>query len=402
VRPASKPSILFVDDEPQVLDGLRDLLRSRRRELHTEFADSGAAALELLAGASFDVVVSDMRMPGMDGAQLLERVRDDHAHAVRVILSGQASEDAVLRMVPVAHISLAKPCTARQLSQMIDRAVAIGGMLEDPVLLAAVHQIGALPSPPAVARRLLEAVADDDTSAAALASIVEGDVALGAKVLQLVNSGFFGLANEITDLQRAIALLGIDVLKTLATFNGVVEELAPAGDAPGFSLDAFERHCGHVARIAAGLCPDREDARTATSAGLLHDIGTLVLASRAPDRLAAVLELSAREQIPVHEAEHALIGVSHATIGGYLLALWGLPPTVVEAVIHHHETPAPWAGPTPASVTDAVRIAVLVCACQTSATPREADLGAIAAATLARVAPPAVVEGWLELAQEAH
>jgi putative nucleotidyltransferase with HDIG domain len=395
-----KPSILFVDDERQVLDGLRDLLRSRRRELRVEFADSGAAALELLAGDAFDVVVSDMRMPGMDGAQLLERVRDEHAHAVRVILSGQASEDAVLRMVPVAHISLAKPCTARQLSQMIDRAVAIGGMLEDPVLRAAVHRIGALPSPPAVARRLLEAVADDETSAAQLASIVEGDVALGAKVLQLVNSGFFGLATEITDLQRAIALLGIDVLKTLATFNGVVEELLPAGDAPGFSLDVFERHCGHVARIAAGLCPDRADARTATSAGLLHDIGTLVLASRAPDQLAAVLALSACEQIPVHAAEHVLLGVSHATIGGYLLALWGLPPAVVEAVIGHHELPEPSTGPTPAGVTDAVRVAVLVCASQAAATPRQAELGAVAGAALAGIAPPAVVERWLALAEE--
>jgi HD-like signal output (HDOD) protein/ActR/RegA family two-component response regulator len=391
-----KPAVLFVDDEPQVLDGLRDMLRCRRKELRTEFANGGAEALARLQAEPFDVVVSDMRMPGLDGAQLLERVRDEHPDAVRVILSGQANEEAVLRMVPVAHIALAKPCTGAQLGAMVARACAIRTLLEDPALRASVHGIGALPSPPAVAQELLAAVEADDLSAAALARIAERDVALAAKVLQLVNSGFFGVPQEITDLQRAVPLLGVDVLRTLAIRQGALREFRADPALSGFSLEAFEQRSRRVGRLASQLTKTGEDARTAGAAGLLHDVGALVLASRAPQRYSAALAAAAAApDTPLSDAEAEELGVSHTAIGGYLLALWGLPDVVVEAVRHHH---APLAAPLadgPLDVVDAVRVAALICA------PDRAPGAAVdARAALEAVAPPAAVDRWLDLSDE--
>lgn len=323
-----KPAVLFVDDEQQVLDGLRDLLRARRRELRADTADGGAAALARLEDQHFDVVVSDMRMPGMDGAQLLERVRDDHPHAVRVILSGQASEEAVLRMVPVAHIALAKPCSARHLGQMLDRAFSVGALLDDPELRGVVNRIGALPTPPVVAQRLFDAI-EDDAPAATLADILEGDVALAAKVLQLVNSGFFGLPQEIGDLRRAIPLVGIDLLRSLAVGHGALSTF----DLRGRDLEAFAERSRRVGARAGELCGT--DPRVAASAGLLHGVGHLVLGDR--DRPGDDL---------------------YVKVGAYLLALWGLPQVVVDAVAQQHEPFDPPAGGEAISVAGAVRLAV--------------------------------------------
>jgi putative nucleotidyltransferase with HDIG domain len=390
-----KPAVLFVDDEPQVLDGLRDLLRSHRRELHTEFVSGGAAALERLETEPFDVVVSDMRMPGLDGAQLLERVRDEHPDAIRVILSGQADAEAVLRMVPVAHIALAKPCTGAQLAATIARACAIRALLEDPALRASVHAIGALPSPPTVAQALLAAIDADDLCAADLARIAEGDVALAAKVLQLVNSGFFGIAQQITDLQLALPLLGVDVLRTLAARQGAMREFRADPALSAFSLEAFEERSRRVGRLASRLARRGEDARTAASAGLLHDVGALVLASRVPERYSAALAAAAGEAASLSDAETNEIGVSHATIGGYLLALWGLPETVVDAVRHHHAPPGAPLPDGPLAVVDAVRIAALICA-----PDRPAGLTTDPREALAPLAPAAVVDRWMTLSEE--
>jgi HD-like signal output (HDOD) protein len=323
-----KPAVLFVDDEQQVLDGLCDLLRSRRRELRAETADGGATALERLAAEHFDVVVSDMRMPGLDGAQLLERVRDEHPHAVRVILSGQASEEAVLRMVPVAHIALAKPCSSRHLSQMLDRAFSVGGLLDDLELREAVNRIGALPSPPTIAQQLFDAI-EDDAPAATLAGILEGDVGLSAKVLQLVNSGFFGIPQEIGDLRRAIPLVGVDLLRSLAVDHGVTRAFGGDGlpDLAAFA-DLSRRVSAHAAQLAA------DSPRVAASAGLLHGVGRLVLNGRA-----------------VPEG-------THVKVGAYLLALWGLPQVVVDAVAQQLEPFDPPTDQETFTVGEAVRLAV--------------------------------------------
>jgi HD-like signal output (HDOD) protein len=391
-----KPAVLFVDDEQQVLDGLRDLLRSRRRELRTEFANGGAEALRRLQAEPFDVVVSDMRMPGIDGAQLLERVRDEHPAAIRVILSGQADEEAVLRMVPVAHIALAKPCTCVQLGTMVSRACAIRGLLEDPALRAAVHGIGALPSPPGVALELLELIEADDVSAAGLARIVERDVALAAKVLQVVNSGFFGVPQEITDLRRAIPLLGGDVLRTLAIRQGALREFRPDPALGRFSLEALEARSRRVAQLASRLTRGGEAARTAASAGLLHDVGALVLASRAAERYGAALAaVAADPALTLSDAEAASVGVSHGVVGSYLLALWGLPESVVEAVREHHAAPAAALPDGPLDVADAIRVATLI-----GAPDRPGDGDDEARAALAPWASPDAIDHWLTLSHE--
>ena len=107
--------ILFVDDDPRILEELRDMLRPQRHDWEMAFAPSGDAALALMQASPFDVIVSDMRMPGMDGAALLARVRQEYPQVVRIVLSSHTELSTALRVVPVAHQFLAKPCDAEML-----------------------------------------------------------------------------------------------------------------------------------------------------------------------------------------------------------------------------------------------------------------------------------------------
>ena len=142
-----KSKILFVDDEPMVLQGLRRMLRSLAGGWDMTFVESGAEALEQLAATPFDVVVTDMRMPVMKGAELLERVRTLHPRAIRLILSGQSSEETMLASVGPAHQFLAKPCDANRLKDTVRRACALRGLLDNVNLQRLLSQLGSLPSP---------------------------------------------------------------------------------------------------------------------------------------------------------------------------------------------------------------------------------------------------------------
>lgn len=328
--------ILFVDDDPNILQGLRRMLRSQRDGWEVAFAQGGEMALAMLDAASFDVVVSDMRMPGMDGAALLACVRERYPETIRFILSGHADQDAALRAVPVAHQFLAKPCEPGTLRVAIERVCGLKAVLSDPSLCRTVGSMRELPAMPRTYVDLSKALGDPDVSFEEVAKIVEQDVAVAAKLLQLVNSAFFGLSREVTNVRMAVSYLGVEVLKNLVLTIGAFRPFEDAGTVQGFSAERFQSHAYLTAKIAAAL-PVPDHLREATSlAALLHDVGKLVLAARMPAHFARALALASQQGRSLYEVEQDLMGVTHAEIGSYLLGLWGLPWPVVEAVAHHH------------------------------------------------------------------
>lgn len=341
--------ILFVDDDARVLDGLRDLLRRQRHAWDMVMALGGVAALhEMESGAPFDVVVSDMRMPDVDGATLLERVRARWPGSVRIMLSGQTELDIALRAVPVAHQFLAKPCDRDSLVGAIERGLRAQALLGDVSVRSAAAGAHALPSAPGLYTRLVEASADPDVTMDKIARLVEGDIAMSAKVLQLVSSPFFGLGRRITTAREAVVYLGLAPLQALVLSAGTLSAFAPT-DVPNFHVEQLETHSLRVARVAAALLPDKDAAGEAFTAGMLHDVGKLVRAARQPELFADVLAEAERSGRRIHDVERDRGDVTHAEIGGYLLNLWGLPHAIVSAVAGHHD-PAPLAGPlTPAA-----------------------------------------------------
>jgi HD-like signal output (HDOD) protein/CheY-like chemotaxis protein len=328
--------ILFVDDEPLILAGLQNLLRKQRKVWDMVFVDSAEKALTKLADARFDVIVSDMRMPGMDGATLLKAVQAQYPDVVRIVLSGHAELETALRSVSVAHQFLSKPCDATALQAVVDRACGLQALLNDEAIRRAVGTIGRLPSAPKVYTAVTRALEDPATSLQELAQLIEQDVAISAKILQLVNSAFFGLPQRVTGVQQALSYLGASMLRRVLLSVETFSMFDEAKTAGFFSMEELQAHSNAVALVASKLITGEPRSGDAFMAGTLHDVGKLILAVHAPEHAKRALNLALERKIPLFLAEQELYGVTHAEVGAYLLGIWGLPYAIVEAVAHHH------------------------------------------------------------------
>jgi HD-like signal output (HDOD) protein/CheY-like chemotaxis protein len=326
--------VLFVDDEAPILDALRSRLH-RATEWDMVFSVGAAAALQQLEQQAFDVVVTDLRMPQMDGRALLQTVSERWPEAVRIVLSGYSEQQQAMNLVPIAHQFVSKPCESQQLRNRIERALQLRDLLHKPELRAAVGRVRKLPALPRTYARLKAAMAKEDTCVADVAEIVAADTVIAAKVLQMVNSAFFRLAKRITNIDQAVSYLGFATVRNLVLSVEVFSQwTAPAANA--VDLEKMQLHVQRVAAAAAALTKGTLLADDAMLAALLHDIGYWVLAQEFPRELALAVQAAKAENIPLHQAEQNIIGASHSEIGAYLLGLWGLPYSVVEAVAHYH------------------------------------------------------------------
>mgnify|MGYP000946977909 CR=1 FL=1 len=332
-----KRSILFVDDEPQILEGLRHRLHRQRARWEMAFVASGNDALQYLAEHPVDVLITDMRMPGMDGAQLLQIVQSRHPGVVRIVLSGHAELEASLRAIPVAHQFLNKPSEPGELENVVERACALQSLVNDDTVRSLVGQIGALPPAPRIYGRLMAALAADKCTAAEVAKLLSQDVAISAKTLQMVNSAFFRLSRKVTKVEEAVVYLGLNTIKQIVlaaeVFQGAQSPLSKLGN----RLDVLQSHAVAVAQIASNMFKDKSTREDAFTAGLLHDVGKMLLLMSMADRCLKLEDLARERGLLLYQCEREEWGATHAEVGAYLLGLWGLPYPLIETVGNHHE-----------------------------------------------------------------
>src|SRR5580692_9670729 len=177
--------VLFVDDEPKVLEGLRTRLQPLVGKWQMTFVDSGADALSRFEETPHDVIVSDISMPGMDGAQLLHAISERWPATIRIALAGVSEVEQKLRLLPLAHQYLSKPCRPEQLEDVVARSLQLREELTQPSVQAIVGRIRQLPARPQVFARLQVAMARPETSAREVARVIGEDTALTVKVLQI-------------------------------------------------------------------------------------------------------------------------------------------------------------------------------------------------------------------------
>lgn len=335
--------ILFVDDEANVLDGLRRSLRRMRPEWEMDFASSGEAALRAMSGKGYDVVVSDMRMPIMSGAEFLDRVRMGHPGVIRIMLSGHANQEDILKTVGVTHQFLSKPCDLETLKQTILRAWTLRNVLSCESVRKIVAQVGTLPSLPKLFRDLREELRSPESSFESVARIVSQDIAMTAKVLQLVNSAFFGLPRLVQSISEAISLLGLSTLQSLLV-SAQAFSVFEGSRFEAVSMKALWDHSVSVSLLARRIAELQHAgdllSEQAFMAGLLHEVGTLVLATTDPEGYGQVISRARRCAVPRTQVEQTLFGCTHAEAGAYLTGLWGLPDPIVEAVAYQHRPEA--------------------------------------------------------------
>ena len=332
--------ILFVDDELLVLEGLRMRLHRLRSKWEMEFVSSGKGAIEIMEQRRFDVIVSDQRMPQMDGAALLRTVVQRWPHAVRIVLSGYAELEQAVRLVPVAHQYISKPCDPNQLENVIERCLALQALLDRPALRELVGRLGSLPPAPSTYAELQVAMASESSTVTDVARIIARDTIVAGKLLQMVNSAFFRLPRRITTVEQAVGYLGLSTVRNLVVSAEVFSKWPASTIRQSIHLDTLQEHASQVAAVAHALTRSSPIANDTLLAALLHDIGYWVLTQERPIELAEAQRLATAESIPMDQAETRVLGASHAEIGAYLLGIWGFPTSIVEAVAHHHSPSA--------------------------------------------------------------
>lgn len=359
-RPAAEPEVsappgvLFVDDEG-VLAGLRTSLRKLRRDYTFHFAPGGTAALELLAAEPVQLVVTDMRMPGMNGVELLRQVKAQYPDVVRYVLSGEADQSLVMQAVPVTHRWLTKPCPHEYLVDAVAQGVRHRSLLADPEILSVIGGIDALPATPPLYRELVRLLDDPGTSVVTVAEVIGADAAVSAKLLQWANSAFAG-GSRVIDIRSAVVRLGLTMVSFLVLRAEMVCLLDERHAVPGMGLNELRRHERSMGLLASTLSRPEEALAAGTAAGLAST-GLLLEAGHLPARLAASYELAEAEGLTITAAERRLYGVTHCDLGGHLLSVWGLPSQLVLAVEGSHDLPAPATGPL--TLGEAVRAARL-------------------------------------------
>ena len=332
--------LLFVDDEPKVLDGFRRSLRSMRHEWDMTFVTSGEEALTTLAQAPFDVVVSDMRMPGMDGAQLMNEVQGRYAHIARIILSGHSGQEMIFQSISASHQYLAKPCDIEQLRAAIQRAYALREVLKNDTLQGLVAGMRTIPSMPTIFMEIKKEAESRSSSLKTIGQIVSKDIGMTARLLQLVNSAYFGLRRDVSTVEQAVNILGLDTLQALVLSVQVFSQFEEKRAATQFHFERLWKDSLNVAMLARSIakaeqCPLHEMERAYT-AGLLHDVGILVLATNLADRYGVIIKKASDGSCEVWNAEQSEFGTTHAEVGAYLLGLWGLGDPIVQSVAYHH------------------------------------------------------------------
>jgi HD-like signal output (HDOD) protein len=330
-----KQSILFVDDDANILNGLQRMLRGQRDRWNLTFVDSGQKALELIEQHDFDVVVSDMRMPDIDGATLLSEVERRSPSTVRVILSGYSEAKSIFRTVGPAHQYLAKPCDPQTIIALMDRAQTMRGLLAQPKLRALVAGMRNLPSPPDLYLKLTEEMRCEEASLNVIAKLIETDVAMTAALLKVTNSAYFSLSVTINNVSQAVRLLGLETVRTLVLSVGIFKQFSGKPDlAPLMqSLNDYSLTLAHLAqRLAAADGADEATQSQSLCSGMLCCIGSMVLLDADPIQYRGTME--AAGQAHLEAAEREIFGATQAELGAYLLGLWGFNDAVVEAVLY--------------------------------------------------------------------
>lgn len=311
--------LLVVDGEPRVPEGLGRVLAELEPSWELLAARSGREALATLTERPCDVVLTELRGDGIEGATLLSQIAGQHPRAIRLVLSGRHDYDAPFELLQLAHQLLPKPCAAETLHQVLSRLRELTQLLSERKLQALASQAALLPSP--------------REHASTAARRFRTDPAHVAKLMQLASSGFVCGSSKVADIEGALQQLGAHWTERLAR---ALSEAEPERASTSAALRAIQRRSLRIARLAASLSRLPEDASAAYLAGLLCDVGQLLLEQGAPERLYVTRAEATQRALPEHVVELSTWGVTHAELGAYLLGLWGLPFQVVEAVAHHH------------------------------------------------------------------
>ncbi|HWD20878.1 MAG TPA: HDOD domain-containing protein [Verrucomicrobiae bacterium] len=329
-----KRTLYVVDDQTPVLETAVLILKMIDREWDVTGFNDPLLALEAVKAKAPDLVLSDQLMPGMQGSQLLEKVRGLAPAAVRIIMSGYVALNK-LTLITSAHQYIAKPFDASKLRDIVKRSFAAQERIVNPGLQAVVTSLSSIPSLSQVHQSLLHELEDTRTGTTAIARMVADDPGLSLKALQLANSPLFGKGYLITSPVDAVMCLGTDMIAAIVLSQSLFRHYESL-KRPDMDLQRVWAHSWETACLAQHICRDKRLAakigEEAFLAGLMHEIGRFILVDNFPDQFKAACDGARNTKSPLSPRLRETFQTTPAQVGAYVLELWGLPTAVVSAV----------------------------------------------------------------------
>ncbi len=347
--------VMFVDDDKLILDGLRRQFRSKRDVWIMRFANNAQDAIELLEEEPADIVISDMRMPGMNGAELLSHIQQRWPQTVRFILSGQTDQADLLSNIGAIHQFLQKPCEQIHLESAIDRTLMLNANVESRRAKDLVSSVSSMPIISDTYTNLCELLEADEVNAEIVARVVSQDVSLTVKILQLVNSAFFGMPRSISSIKEAVVIIGFKPLLEIIITANIFHAL-DSGDITGCTVNAIwtkSMSIGSQARALAKQCNQSRDIQElANLSGMFSHLGRAIVAWENPADFHAVHDIVAEGETDYKTEELTRFGASQETIGAYALGIWGFSEKIIHAIAYQDnpaesgietaDSPLPW------------------------------------------------------------
>ncbi len=331
--------LAFVDKHSSVLDEFKHSLVDERPDWSVRFFDDGQHLLSDMERREYDLVVSDIHLPGLSGGEFLRTVAQKAPETVRVVSYDLERQEDVMTHVDVWNQFITKPCEPDMLISVVEESLSLK---EKPPGLSAVEVIKnlkRLPTIPAIYVELNRLLSDPNSCPEDIGDVVARDIALTSSLLRIVNSAQIGLRRNVATPHEAVSFLGVDIVKTLA----LGAKLFTMCDDQILRLPYLKNLWDHSINVSGAARKimkvqggNRKMVDEAMVAGLLHDAGKLVLATNDPQKTMEVLNLCREKEISLMKAEDLVFGFNHGDVGGVLFRLWGLSGKVVEAVKFHH------------------------------------------------------------------
>lgn len=343
----STEKILFVYDPTNDNSKINEYKNHSQNSFTCMHAESIAQAKTIIAENNIDLVLATADLSDGSGTELHKYIVNNCNTIIRFLYSENSDKNIVYQSAGYIHQFMNADCDPHQFINIVHNSFNLRTILSNNDLHARIAGITNLPSPPEIYNQLVAELQSDDPSIRNIADLIKNDISITAKMLHMVNSAYFGLSTHVENPLHAVHLLGIDTIQSMVLTAGVFNLFTDPG-IPGFSLDSIYTNSlavgtssRHLANAFGLITKHTEDA---LMAGMLHDIGKLIMLSYFPQEFKKSVELASQKSIPLFEAEKEVIGVTDAEIGAHLLSLWGLPSSILEAIALHYTpkvTPAP-------------------------------------------------------------
>ena len=397
-----KYNLLFVDDEAQILEGIQDSLRKYREQWNMTFVCGGEAAIVEMTLKKYDVIICDMRMPQVDGVDVLTYAKVHFPETIRIVLSGYAETENTIIVSSLAHRYLTKPCDKSELEAVIQGCMEVSGKLKNTIVKNIAGSIDLLPVNDEHYQRILEQLDNDKTPLSDIAETIETDIALTSKLLHLVNSAFFRRQRKIDSVKEAAAYLGADLVKSMVIANQFFTVAENLPNIDPLWVSRLQQHSWFAASIAKKLMSDTEHAEAAFTATLLHEVGLLALAAERSDLLSKLLESNEfafyHNENTSEDNNSQISNSMQEELGAYLLNLWGMPFNIVEAVAFYKQpSEREYDG---FDIVGAVHVANYLAEICMTGHADDFALSTLDEAYLERVGQAGKMENWLQVALE--